>query len=469
MTQPSSTRDAADAAAGQAAAAVAACLRAEARPGSGAEHTAIVGLQWGDEGKGKVVDLLAPGYDCVVRYNGGANAGHSLQVGAERYALHLVPSGILYPDKLNVLGNGVVIDPEQLVKEIHELRGRGIAVNDNLRISDRAHVVLPYHKAEDVLYDQALATSWESPALGTTGRGIGPCYADKALRATAIRVGDLLEPERLRKKLADIVALKNHLLDAAARMVGKPFEPFDPQALADDLLAQARVLGAHICDTAELLHNAMDAGQRLLFEGANATLLDVDHGTYPYVTSSNCSSLGVHTGAGIPGHRVGHVIGIVKAYQTRVGGGPMPTELDDATGQQIRDRGNEYGTTTGRPRRCGWLDLVALRYTARVSGATGLALMLLDVLAGFDELKLCTAYRHAGRTLEHFPADPGLLEAAQPVYETVPGFGQPLEDCRRFDDLPEQARAYIDRIERHVGVPVVMASVGPRRDQTVLR
>ena len=476
MSQPTPTRDAADpgplAAGPSTGPALGPQIRdalARLRRSHAAEHTAIVGLQWGDEGKGKVVDLLAADYDFVVRYNGGANAGHSLQVGNQRYALHLIPSGILYPDKTNVLGNGVVIDPEQLVKEINELRQRSIAVGDNLRISDRAHIVLPYHKAEDVLYDEALAMNWESPALGTTGRGIGPCYADKALRATAVRVGDLLEPQRLRKKLADIVALKNHLLAAAAQMVGKPFEPFDPQALADDLLAQTQVLKAHICDTAELLHNAMDADKRLLFEGANATLLDVDHGTYPYVTSSNCSSLGVHTGAGIPGHRVGHVIGIVKAYQTRVGGGPMPTELTDDTGELIRKRGNEYGTTTGRPRRCGWLDLVALRYTARVSGATGLALMLMDVLADFDELKLCTAYRHEGRTLEHFPGAPGVLEAVEPVLETVPGFGQSLERCRRFDDLPEQARAYIDRIERYVGVPVVMASVGPRRDQTVLR
>ncbi|MEX0746212.1 MAG: adenylosuccinate synthase [Phycisphaeraceae bacterium] len=441
-------------------------------------HTAIVGLQWGDEGKGKVVDLIAGGssaddqrgFDFVVRYNGGANAGHSLQVGDERYALHLMPSGILYPDKTNVLGNGVVIDPEQLVKEIVTLRDRGLAVGDNLRVSDRAHVVFPYHKVEDVLYDQAVARMWNSDKpLGTTGRGIGPCYADKALRSTAIRVADLLDTPRLRDMLPRIVGIKNGVLKAMADLCQQPFEPLNAQVILDQAIQQADVLRPHVCDTAGLLHRAMRDGRRLLFEGANATLLDIDHGTYPYVTSSNCSSLGVHTGTGVPGHAVANVMGIVKAYQTRVGGGPMPTQLHDAVGERIRERGREYGTTTGRPRRCGWLDLVALKYTTAVSGATGIALMLLDVLAGFDELKVCVAYRHGGRTLEDFPADADVLDAVEPVYETLPGFAASVEDCRRFDDLPEQAKAYIQRIEQHVDVPVVMASVGPRRDQSVFR
>lgn len=448
-------------------------------PGPGAEllgrmglatgHVAIVGLQWGDEGKGKVVDLLAPGFDCVVRYNGGANAGHSLQVGNERYALHLVPSGILYPEKINVLGNGVVIDLEQMVKEIDMLRERGVTVGDNLRISDRAHVVLPYHKAEDVLFDEAVAAAWDSTALGTTGRGIGPCYADKALRSTAVRVADLFDEPRLRQKLHGIVAIKNGLLKSLASQCGRPFDPFDAERLADDALAQVQRIRPHICDTAALLHQAMDGGRRLLFEGANATLLDIDHGTYPYVTSSNCSSLGVHTGTGVPGQRVGHVLGIVKAYQTRVGGGPMPTELDDAVGERIRKQGREYGTTTGRARRCGWLDLVALRYTARISGATGLALMLLDVLAGLEELKVCVAYRYRGEELADFPADADVLEELEPVYETLAGFSESVSECRQMTELPAAAQAYIRRIERAVGVPVVMASVGPRRDQTVLR
>ncbi len=433
-------------------------------------HCAVVGLQWGDEGKGKVVDLLAGMYDLVVRYNGGANAGHSVQVGDKRYALHLIPSGILSPDAVNVLGNGVVIDPAQVVKEINTLRGEGITIGDNLKISDRAHLVFEYHKVQDVLYEQAIAKAMgDKAAIGTTGRGIGPCYADKALRSMAIRVGDLKDEKALSEKLTRIVAIKNTILAALAKQCGQPFEPFDAQKILQDTLKLAEVLRPHICDSAHLLHSAIDVGKRLLFEGANATLLDIDHGTYPFVTSSNCSSLGVHTGTGIPGHKVTNVLGIVKAYQTRVGGGPMPTELHDAVGDRIREVGKEYGTTTGRPRRVGWLDLVALKYTAQLSGATGIALMLVDVLAGMPELKLCTGYRHHGEMLENFPADAAVLDTLEPVYETVPGFEESVEECRRFDNLPDNARAYIRRIEEFVGVPVVLVSVGPRRDQTVLR
>jgi adenylosuccinate synthase len=433
-------------------------------------HCAVVGLQWGDEGKGKVVDLLAGRYDLVVRYNGGANAGHSVQVGDKRYALHLIPSGILSPDAINVLGNGVVIDPAQVVKEINTLSGEGIKIGDNLKISDRAHLVFEYHKVQDVLYEQAIAkTMGDDAAIGTTGRGIGPCYADKALRSMAIRVGDLKDEKILSEKLTRIVAIKNTVLAALAKQCGQLFEPFDAKKLLQDTLKLAEILRPHICDSAHLLHGSMDAGKRLLFEGANATLLDIDHGTYPFVTSSNCSSLGVHTGTGIPGHKVTNVLGIVKAYQTRVGGGPMPTELHDATGDRIREVGKEYGTTTGRPRRVGWLDLVALKYTAQLSGATGIALMLMDVLAGMPELKLCTGYKHNGKMLENFPADAAVLDTLEPVYEAVPGFGESVEECRHFDDLPDNARAYVRRIEEFVGVPVVLVSVGPRRDQTVLR
>jgi adenylosuccinate synthase len=435
-----------------------------------AGHCAIVGLQWGDEGKGKVVDLLSRHFDLVVRYNGGANAGHSVQVGDERYALHLIPSGILYPEKLNILANGVVIAPAQLVSEIQSLRERGLQVDANLKISDRAHLVLPYHKAEDGLFDEAVAQAWDTAKpIGTTGRGIGPAYADKALRSTAIRVGELRHLDRVADKLERTVAVKNVLLQALAERCGRAFEPFDPKQIYNELKQQAEILHPHICDTTALLHQAMDEDKRLLFEGANATLLDIDHGTYPYVTSSNCSSLGVHTGAAMPGHQVPNVVGIAKAYQTRVGGGPMPTELHDETGQRIRDNGNEYGTTTGRPRRCGWLDLVALRYTTRLTGATGLALMLVDVLAGLPELKVCTAYRYQGRTLTEFPADAEVLASVEPVYETLPGFDASIEDCRQFDELPEPCRQYVQRIEQFVGAPIVMLSVGPRRDQTVLR
>ena len=433
-------------------------------------HCTVVGLQWGDEGKGKVVDLLAPGFDLVVRYNGGANAGHSVQVGDDRYALHLIPSGILYDDKLNVLGNGVVIDPAQLVKEIDEMTARGLDLRERLRISDRAHVVMPYHKTQDALMEASLSRArGEAAAIGTTGRGIGPCYADKALRSTAIRIGDLIHAERLRDKLQATVAVKNVLLAALAGHAGCEFQPFDAAALFDELSPLAERLRPHVCDTATLLHRSIDRGQAVLFEGANATLLDIDHGTYPFVTSSNCSSLGAHTGAGVPGHAVRNVIGIVKAYQTRVGGGPMPTELHDDVGERIRRQGREYGTTTGRPRRCGWLDLVALRYTAAVSGTTGIALMLLDVLAGLDELKLCTAYRYRGQTLDHFPADADVLAEVEPVYETLPGFSQTIADCRDYDALPAAARQYVTRIEEDLGVSVVMLSVGPARDQTIIR
>ncbi len=433
-------------------------------------HCAVVGLQWGDEGKGKVVDLLAGRYDLVVRYNGGANAGHSVQVGDKRYALHLIPSGILSPDAVNVLGNGVVIDPAQVVKEINTLRGEGIEIGDNLKISDRAHLVFEYHKVQDALYERAIAKAMgNDAAIGTTGRGIGPCYADKALRSMAIRVGDLLNEKTLAEKLARIVAVKNTVLGALAKQCNQPFEAFDAAQVLQDTLKLAEILRPHICDSAHLLHGSMDAGKRLLFEGANATLLDIDHGTYPFVTSSNCSSLGVHTGTGIPGHKVTNVLGIVKAYQTRVGGGPMPTELHDAVGDRIREVGKEYGTTTGRPRRVGWLDLVALKYTAQLSGATGISLMLLDVLAGMPELKLCTGYKFNGEMLKNFPADAAVLDAVEPVYETVDGFEESVEECRHFDDLPDSARAYIRRIEDFVGVPVVLVSVGPRRDQTVLK
>ncbi len=448
------------------------CCESDLLPSLGVDHghCAVVGLQWGDEGKGKVVDLLAGQFGLVVRYNGGANAGHSVQVGDQRYALHLIPSGVLSPNTLNVLGNGVVIDPAQLVKEINELRGKGVAIGDNLRISDRAHLVFEYHKTQDVLYDQAIAAAMGGAApIGTTGRGIGPCYADKALRSMAIRVGDLLHEETLLDKIGRVVTVKNTVLSALASQCGQPFEPFDPETIFRDTVELTKVLGPHICDTAELLHSSIADGKRLLFEGANATLLDIDHGTYPFVTSSNCSSLGVHTGTGVPGHKVSNVLGIVKAYQTRVGGGPMPTELNDATADRIREVGKEYGTTTGRARRVGWLDLVALKYTATISGATGIALMLMDVLAGLPELKICTGYTHEGKALKNFPADPGVLDNLTPEYETLDGFEQAIEDCRRFDDLPENAKAYIARIEQHVGVPVVMVSVGPRRDQTVLR
>jgi len=439
------------------------------RLGLGEGHGAVVGLQWGDEGKGKLVDLLARQYDLIVRYNGGANAGHTVEVGTQRYALHLIPSGILYPDKVNVVGNGVVIDPAVLIGEVEGLRDRGVEIDKNLRISNRAHVVFPYHHLQDSLYESALsAAQGGGGKIGTTGRGIGPCYADKALRSTAVRVADLVDDKRLNEKLRHIVPIKNALLGALAGMCGQAFEPFDVDQLYQQYREYARVLRPHVCDTAQLIHRAFDQGKRVLFEGANATLLDVDHGTYPFVTSSNCSSLGIYPGAGVPGRKVEHLIGVVKAYSTRVGGGPMPTELNDAVGERIREVGREYGTTTGRPRRCGWLDLMALKYTARINGVTGISLMMLDVLAGLERLKVCVGYRCRGGPVEVFPAEAAILEEVEPVYIEVEGFDAAIDDCRSFDELPSPAQAYVRLVEEHVGVPVRMISVGPRRDQVIV-
>ncbi len=433
-------------------------------------HAIVAGLQWGDEGKGKIVDLLARRYDVTVRYNGGANAGHSVQIGDVRFALHLIPSGILHPGKLNVIGNGVVIDPAKVIEEVTGLRQRGVAIAGNLRISDRAHIVFPYHKVQDALLEAAMCKArGDGAKIGTTGRGIGPCYADKATRSTGIRMGELLEPDRFRERLTHIVAVKNVMLGALAQSCGEAFEPFDAKKIADEFLGYADILKQHICDTTQLLHDAMAAGRQLLFEGANAALLDIDHGTYPFVTSSNCSSLGVYPGAGVPGNKVSHIIGIMKAYQTRVGGGPMPTELHDDTGRRIREVGREFGTTTGRPRRCGWLDLVSVKYTAKISGVTAIAVMLFDVLAGLDTLKVCTGYRHNGKELSSFPADAVVLAEVEPVYRNLPGFSEEIAQAKSFADLPAAAKAYIQFIEDYVGVPVKIVSVGPRRDQTLVR
>lgn len=436
--------------------------------------TAVVGLQWGDEGKGKLVDLLAGGFDAVVRYNGGANAGHSVVVGGQRYALHLVPSGILSSGVRAVIGNGVVVDPERLLEEIATLSERGVDTGQ-LVISDRAHVVMPYHKAEDALREELLSGSVREGqtrskgvinAIGTTKRGIGPAYADKVQRATAVRVGDLQRPEILREKLEMICAMKNSIF---AALHPQGHEAFDAYALAERYGELGRRLGPMIQDTAYLLDDLRRDGGKILFEGANATMLDVDHGTFPYVTSSNASALGIGAGSGVPPQCIGRIIGVVKAYCTRVGGGPMPTELFDATGDAIRERGREYGTTTGRPRRVGWLDLVALRYAAMISGATELCITLLDVLSGEGELKLATGYQTADGTTDRFVADGHVLGGVVPVYETMSGFSQDISGVRSFDELPEAARAYVRRIEDFVGVRVGIISVGPDREQTILR
>jgi adenylosuccinate synthase len=442
---------------------------------------AVVGLQWGDEGKGKVVDLLAPDYEAVVRYNGGANAGHSVVVKGERYALHLIPSGILYPGKLAIIGNGVVVDPEVVLKETDGLAARGVDTS-GLVISDRAHVVMPYHKAEDELREMVLSGRGAAPisaeagaagnSIGTTKRGIGPCYADKAQRATAVRMGDLLRPALLRQKLELACAIKNPMLRGLGGDTAPQFNAEELTAWALDL---GRRLAPSIRDTTYLLHDMLRAGKRVLFEGANAALLDVDHGTFPFVTSSSCTALGIPAGTGVPGTQVGECIGVVKAYSTRVGNGPMPTELLDETGETIRRRGREYGTTTGRPRRVGWLDLVAVRYSAMLSGATSLAVTLLDVLAGLPTLRVCTRYQVAGAEaatdlteVDRFFPDAEMLAGVRPVYTELPGFPEDISRVQRRADLPAAARAYLDLVESTVGIPIRLIGVGPDREQTIV-
>jgi adenylosuccinate synthase len=438
-------------------------------PAIGPHHTAVVGLQWGDEGKGKIVDLLTAGHDVIVRYNGGANAGHTVVVSGQRYALHLIPSGILSPGKLCVIGNGVVVDPLKLLEEIDQLRARGIEVGENLRLSDRAHVVLPYHQALDAALEQRLARGDEDDegggAIGTTRRGIGPAYADKVYRATALRIGELLDPRRLRQRLDVICPIRSAQLAA----LGAADADLDPAALAAQFAAVGRRLAPFITDTTYLLHDCLAAGRSILMEGANACLLDVDHGTYPYVTSSHCSTLGIPAGTGVPFRNIDRVVGIMKAYATRVGAGPFPTEQDNPIGDRIRERGREYGTTTGRPRRCGWLDLVAVRYSAMICGATELACMLLDVLSGMDELRLCTGYRLPdGSVTDRFIPDAVRLDEIEPMYEVLPGWSEEIDDATDRSRLPRHARAYLARIEEIVGIAVGIVSVGPDRAQTLV-
>lgn len=428
---------------------------------------AVVGLQWGDEGKGKYVDLLAPGFDAVARYNGGANAGHTIVTGGQKYALHLVPSGILHKGVRAVIGNGAVVDPFQLVKEIDALAARGVDTAA-LVVSSRAHVVMPYHKAMDARLEAAMeelgkAHGGSTTAIGTTKRGIGPTYAEKALRMTAVRMGDLVRGGSI---LEDRVRLAIGVHNPA--IVASGGEALDAAAIIDELAPIAERLRPFVTDTTYLLHDVLRAGGRVLFEGGNATLLDIDHGTYPYVTSSSCSALGISTGSGVPGAMLSGVVGIMKAYTTRVGLGPMPTEIFGDLAQTIRDRGGEYGTTTGRPRRIGWLDLVALRYSAMVNGVTHVAMTMLDVLGGLDEIRVCSAYEVDGQRTERFLPDAADLARATPVYEVLPGFAEDISGCRSVGELPARARALVDLVERALGVPVAFVGVGPDREQTIL-
>lgn len=429
-------------------------------------HACVVGLQFGDEGKGQIVDAITGRFDYVVRFNGGNNAGHSVWIGDQKFALHLIPSGILNPTVVNVIGNGVVVNPTGILAEIEGLGSRGVAVGENLKISSRAHVVMPWHQVQDRLMEQALGQSrGEKDKIGTTGRGIGPCYADKAQRSSAVRMGDLSRPDQLLRQIQGAVGVKNAMLKGLAEFVGEPFEPFEAAAVFEQLSSQAKQLQPHICDTTALLEQAIDSGQRILFEGANAALLDIDHGTFPFVTSSNTTSLGVYSGAGVPGGTLGRVLGVVKCYTSRVGGGPSATQFDDETAARLREVGKEFGTTTGRPRRIGWLDLVAVRYAARLNGCTGLVCTGLAVLSGLPKIMAATGYRLDGKLLEHYPANVEDLWKVQPTYDEFPGFAESISDCRNYRDLPAEARRYIMAIEQFVGIPVCAVCVGPARDQ----
>ncbi|MBE3590973.1 MAG: adenylosuccinate synthase [Firmicutes bacterium] len=417
----------------------------------------LVGSQWGDEGKGKVTDVLAEHADVVVRYQGGANAGHTVVAGGRTYKLHLVPSGIVH-GKTCVIGNGVVLDPEHFLHEVEYLRGCGLDV-DRIHVSDAAHVIFPYHKTLDELEEERRGEG----RIGTTRRGIGPAYMDKVARA-GIRVGDLLRPETLRRKLEANLEQVNHLIE---KVYGRP--GFELDALLEQYVEFGRRLRPFVTDTAVLINRAIDRGEHVLFEGAQGTMLDLDHGTYPYVTSSYPTAGGACLGSGVGPTRIDRVVGVAKAYTSRVGDGPFPTELRDATGDWIREKGHEYGTTTGRPRRCGWLDTVILRHSVLVSGLSGLALNHLDTLTGLRPLKIAVAYEVDGEHRETLPRQLDELAAARPIYEELPGWDEPIGDVRAFDDLPAGARQYVQRIEAWTGVPVVMISVGPSREQTFLR
>lgn len=424
--------------------------------------TSVIGLQWGDEAKGKIVDLLTREHDFVVRFQGGANAGHTVMVGDQVYKLSLLPSGILTPGVMCVIATGVVINPARVIEELDELARRGVGHAENLRMSDRAHVIFPWHFAEDKALDKNTS---DGENIGTTGRGIGPCYRDKVGRSHAIRLGDLYRPT-FRAQVEHIVAAKNRMLEVLYP-TGE-FIPLDATVILKEYEGYAERLRPYVCDTTELLLSAAEGGKRILFEGAQGALLDVDHGTYPFVTSSNSSGVGIASGSGVPLRHIDRGIGIVKAYSTRVGGGPFPTEQDNATGQYLRDRGNEYGTVTRRPRRCGWLDMVALRYTSRLSGVDEIAVMLLDVLSGLKELQICTAYEIGGQKSSVFPSHVDELRRAKPVYETLPGWKEEITGCRSYDALPGNAKSYLRRISEIVERPVGMVSVGPERDQTIV-
>lgn len=423
--------------------------------------TCVIGLQWGDEAKGKIVDLLTSQFEIVVRYQGGANAGHTVVIGDQTYKLHHIPSGVLNPGVMNVVGPGVVLNPATLLKEIDSLVSRQIDMSANLMLSDRAHVVFPWHIAEDQALNESTA---DGENIGTTMRGIGPCYRDKVGRSHAVRLGDLYRPD-FAQKVHRIVALKQELLAGWSRRVTIQL---DADAIYQEFSGYAERLRPYVAETTHYLLDAVEAGKKLLFEGAQGSLLDVDHGTYPFVTASNSSGVGVAAGSGVPGRWVNHVLGVAKAYTTRVGGGPFPTELDNEIGHRIRELGHEYGTTTGRPRRCGWFDAVAVRYTARLSGVDSVALMMMDVLSQLPEVQICVAYELDGERITNFPSHVDDLRRVKPVYETMPGWMTDVTKVRSLADMPAGARKYLDRVSELIGRPISVVSVGPGREQTML-
>lgn len=420
-------------------------------------NVVVVGMHWGDEAKGKIVDYLGQGADYVVRYNGGNNAGHTVVVGDEVYKFHVVPVGVLHEHVTPVIADGVVVDPEVLTGEFAALQSRGISI-DKIKISGNAHVIMPYHRLLDALEDQYKGDR----KVGTTGRGIGPCYADKMSR-TGIRITDLVDPARFKARVAEFLPLKN---DIITKVYGG--EPFDADEIVAEYSAYAKIIAPYVANITELLSEASATCAKILFEGAHATLLDIDHGTYPYVTSSHCVSGGTAIGTGVAPAMINRVVGIAKAYTTRVGEGPCPTEQQNEVGEKIRERGNEYGTTTGRPRRCGWFDAVAGRYAARVNGMTCVAVTLLDVLSTFDTLKVCSAYEIDGKRTNVFPADAEILSKAVAVYDELPGWSEDISQVRSFDDLPENAKRYVAALAELLEVPVCMVGVGPRRDQSII-
>ncbi len=417
----------------------------------------VMGSQWGDEGKGKIVDYLARQADTVVRYGGGSNAGHTVAVGGEEYKLRLLPSGILYSGTLCVIGNGVVVDPEVMLEEMDAMQKRGVDVS-GIRLSNRAHIVFPYHRLIDSLSEELRGNS----KIGTTKRGIGPCYQDKAKRI-GIRVCDLMDKDEFAKRLKENLAIKNMELERLYNHA-----PLDYGEMLEAYLAYAERLRPYVCDTIALLNEELAAGKRVLFEGAQATMLDLDYGTYPYVTSSHPVSGGIGVGAGVAPGRLKNVVGVVKAYCTRVGAGPFPTEQLNEVGEKLREAGHEYGTVTGRPRRTGWLDAFVVRYAGLLSGITHMAVTRLDILDGFDEIKMCVGYRYQGAPLNEMPASLKVLAEVEPVYETFKGWKQDISGVRAYDELPAEARAYLERLAEYTGIRQGIVSVGPNRDQTIV-